>query len=970
MPASFRLFIMENHNSKDNSKFKRILRPRWIWVVIVFGVFITLILIALPFGIDYGIERYFLANGADQAAVENIDFNLFTRRLVVKKLFVKRGKEEVLNVSDAGLTLAWSPFFKKRLLIKKIDLSDSQIMIEAGPDGRWRIGGLLPEPPADKSGGASWGFGLVELQVQNSLLKFRSPQLTSELKVERAHLKRLRTWLPDQYTRLEFTGRLNDGQLQLQGDFSPFGKDTTVDGSIKIQELTLTPFSQLIAAAPDALQGRLDADVRIQSQYGSEKGFTFDQKGRLNLKQARMRFEDVELADADLRWDGAVQINMPNHTPEALQITAAGVLEGQDGSVNPSPQTLAFRHSGLNWNGKFVLSQKPQTADITFEGQLKLREFNMADADLNLDEDNLTWNGSLKFILPENSENHRLITRGKLESGGQNITLLSQKLNLANGSLLWNGQFNCGLKDFSAGLAAEGDFSLTDLALTATHTKLRLLASKAVDLKSIRGDADMQFSIAAAKITGLDLIGETGSPENASLFSASEVTLDNVILERLKQVSIESARLVAAKAVLHHQNDGRWLYLDDLTTFLADSGSSSQRKPSPNRVAEENRPPAKEADVQSGIRIGSLEIAGDSVLHFKDETVSPTFNTDLGLTAARLTGVNSFEPEQSSPFTIEALSRKYTRLKLQGDVQPFRERFSMDLKAKIRAAEMPPLSPYAVKTLGYNLISGEMDADIDLKITAGKMGGEGDLKFHKPEIEAVDPEKFKNEQGQSLPLQSALTVLRDKDNDVRLKIPISGDVTDPRFNFSDAINQALIKGLSMTTLSYLKYMLGPYGMAIGVIELGVKVGTKVLPGIRLKPVEFQPGASELDPAAMEYLDKVAAILKEKKDLRLRLCGWAIENDRVGRKEATPKATAPSGSKPLATKSAPGGEIDAQKEPRFPLTDEAMLQLAEQRADRIEDILVSRHGIKNKRIFICQPEIDKSPAAQPRVELVF
>ena len=48
----------------------------------------------------------------------------------------------------------------------------------------------------------------------------------------------------------------------------------------------------------------------------------------------------------------------------------------------------------------------------------------------------------------------------------------------------------------------------------------------------------------------------------------------------------------------------------------------------------------------------------------------------------------------------------------------------------------------------------------------------------------------------------------------------------------------------------------------------------------------------------------------------------------------------------------------------------MLALAEQRANRIEDILVSRHGIKDKRIFICNPEIDDHPEAKPRVEIVF
>jgi hypothetical protein len=63
-------------------------------------------------------------------------------------------------------------------------------------------------------------------------------------------------------------------------------------------------------------------------------------------------------------------------------------------------------------------------------------------------------------------------------------------------------------------------------------------------------------------------------------------------------------------------------------------------------------------------------------------------------------------------------------------------------------------------------------------------------------------------------------------------------------------------------------------------------------------------------------------------------------------------------------------MGAQKEPILPLIDENLLDLAERRADQIEDLLVGKHGIKDTRIFICKPEIDKNPDAKPRVELVF
>jgi hypothetical protein len=104
------------------------------------------------------------------------------------------------------------------------------------------------------------------------------------------------------------------------------------------------------------------------------------------------------------------------------------------------------------------------------------------------------------------------------------------------------------------------------------------LASKAINLQTIKGVADTKFSFATAKITGLDLVGGMDSPKKTSLFSASELKVDTVKFERLKNLSIESVRIVAAKGVLHHKSDGRWRYVDDLSTFLTGSGASAQKK--------------------------------------------------------------------------------------------------------------------------------------------------------------------------------------------------------------------------------------------------------------------------------------------------------------------------------------------------------------------------------------------------------
>ena len=377
-----------------------------------FGIILTLILLSVPFAMDYAIERYFLANGADQTEVEDVNFNPFTRRLVVKNLIVKVDNEPVLDVAEAGFTFSWSPFLRKRFLLEKVDLSHSSILIEELSDGRWRFGGLLFEPPEDRSTDSSWGFGLVRFQVQNSLVKFRSAQLTSDFKLEQARLTHLRSWLPRQNARLELKGDFNHSPLNFEGDFAFFGTETRVDGTLKLQKLALTPLARLIAEAPDRWQGRLDADVRIQSQYSSEKGLNFQQTGRLVLEETRMQFENVDLADENLTWEGTLQIKSPAGA-NGLQIAAAGQLKGNGGFINPAPENLKLHHSGLSWHGKFALEHKPQTADFTVQGALLLKAFQMDAADLKLDDKNFSWDGVVRVQLPAEGDSFQVDVAGR-----------------------------------------------------------------------------------------------------------------------------------------------------------------------------------------------------------------------------------------------------------------------------------------------------------------------------------------------------------------------------------------------------------------------------------------------------------------------------------------------------------------------------------------------------------------------------
>jgi outer membrane protein OmpA-like peptidoglycan-associated protein len=128
-------------------------------------------------------------------------------------------------------------------------------------------------------------------------------------------------------------------------------------------------------------------------------------------------------------------------------------------------------------------------------------------------------------------------------------------------------------------------------------------------------------------------------------------------------------------------------------------------------------------------------------------------------------------------------------------------------------------------------------------------------------------------------------------------------------------------------------MLGPYGIGISVAEFAYEQATK----IRLNPILFAPGSDDLDETAIDYLKRVAAIMKDYPEVQVSVCGVATESDRAAMNKNTS-------------------------------TDTALLALARNRADSIEDQLVKLNGIDSNRIIACAPDIDKSAEGKPRADL--
>ncbi len=269
----------------------------------------------------------------------------------------------------------------------------------------------------------------------------------------------------------------------------------------------------------------------------------------------------------------------------------------------------------------------------------------------------------------------------------------------------------------------------------------------------------------------------------------------------------------------------------------------------------------------------------------------------------------------------------------------------MQLEGELDAMELPEVSPYTEAYLGYELTRGHYDHRFKLHIQDNKIDLDNTLHMRQLQLEPVDPDAPQPiEQSLDVPLNLALDMLRDSDDNIKLEVPIQGRLDQPDIRIDEIINNALAKALKKGATSYLKFALQPYGAILMAADfVGEQVGA-----IRLEPLAFEPG-SDAVPEQTDYLDKLQELLQERPQLHLSLCGRSSRQDRMALfGEPTPQA----------------GEQQADQQQEEKLSGEqktALLDLAERRGQQLKRLFVER-GVAGKRLLLCRAEYEPEGVA--------
>jgi hypothetical protein len=421
---------------------------------------------------------------------------------------------------------------------------------------------------------------------------------------------------------------------------------------------------------------------------------------------------------------------------------------------------------------------------------------------------------------------------------------------------------------------------------------------------------------------------------------------------------------------------------------LAQAVPGASAQPLPPKAV----PPSagKEAPPKA-IKIDQVTLKGGRI-DFSDASVKPRFSAHISEMAGKVSGLSA-EQNTAAAVDLRAKLDDYAPLEITGKINPLRNDLYVDLKVRLKDLDLSPATPYAGTYAGYTIAKGKLSLDLSYAIAKRKLDAENDIFIDQFTFgERVDSPK-----ATKLPVRFAVSLLKDRKGEIKLEVPVSGSLDDPRFSVGRIILRVIVNLIAKAATS-------PFAL------LGAVFGG----GEELSYAEFDYGNTAIPDAGMKKMVTVAKALHDRPSLKLDIEGHVdMQRDREGlrqvlftRKIKAQKLNAitktgqpavpvddvriePSEyagylkrayreekfSKPRniigMAKDIPVPEMQKLMLAHTDVTDGDLRVLASQRAMRVKDAILKSGQVEPERVFIVEPKSlapeKKEKAKESRVD---
>jgi hypothetical protein len=263
-------------------------------------------------------------------------------------------------------------------------------------------------------------------------------------------------------------------------------------------------------------------------------------------------------------------------------------------------------------------------------------------------------------------------------------------------------------------------------------------------------------------------------------------------------------------------------------------------------------PAAPEPDA-AVIRIGQT-VLSDGNVNFTDNFVKPNYTANMTGMSGTIGSIASDKPQ---PATIDLKGKidNDAQLLISGSLNPLFKPMYLDIKASANGVELTRMTPYAAKYAGYPIIKGKLSMNVSYKIENQLLVAQNDLRIDQltfgDRVDSPDATK--------LPVMLAVALLKDRNGQINLNLPISGSLSDPEFSIGGVIGRIIVNLIVKVVTSPFALLNSVFGSGGGGSE-------------ELGYVEFAPGGATLTTAAEQKLETLTKALADRPALKLDIIG--------------------------------------------------------------------------------------------------
>jgi flagellar motor protein MotB len=908
----------------------------------IFIVLAAVSIVAMPFGIQYALVSWLEGDNPGSATIENVDFNPFTGSLLIEDLSVQEKTGRRLKLQHVSLNLEISKLFTKRIQLRSLEMHDSHLDVLQTKTGSFQLAGLPQQTQSKPSPDSQsrWQFGADDITIKNTRIRFHRPRGQEEFSLKTLQAGNIVPWQPGASAKIDALLGLHNASVKISAKAFPFSNAPSLTATLKIKSLDMARLKKFslnteLKGIDGVVSGALDVLVKFQKNKKASEGAetSLNLAGNIRIDGLKIGNDRLMSAPKSTQKD-----TKPQSLPEPIGEKTAAPFSAQRVSVSKLSAKITRSNIG--------------DIKLAATAQMILEKLKVTTAEAELRNEEIRWAGNLNASL--NSAG-KLTTRatGTINSRLLDLNLPVSALKVSQKLARWNGQIEFRQESHSAKptLNFKGSAESQDVQVDSPDLGVRLmrLGSLKIDDAEAKGLDNIHLrQVTAQKLETIQRIPTSAKRKPGQkpyVAFRGALTADDLSIKNGTDVSLRHLLLDGADLQIERLKNGELRLVGSLLSQIG-RWSAARKKDKP------------QATKAFSMRIKKWTTAGKSRLVLADRSVKPAAKFVISPIRIELKNIDTDKPGANIPIEISAKPGKYSTLNVKGFFRPFTDRLNLHVSGNLTGFNLTSVSGYSRRYTGYDLTQGRLDTKIDARIIDGKLQANSVLKISKLQMRPADPKVLNPlETRLEIPLETGLALLRDGEDIIHLNVPVTGDIANPKFDFSDAFNTAFGNAIKKTILTTLKVLFPLGGIIKAVAESDGKTA------LQLNPLLFALGSAELSASTTTNLAKIADLLKLRPTAKISICGRAVPGD---------VSTSNDALKAVQSKESENSDV-AKTSPQDQMSDAArtaLLELAKQRATMVKDHLIKQHDIPEARLFLCAPKLSDPANAKPPVEIHF